>query len=589
MKKKGKLSKKILLTAMVPMFLMAVAVAVVSTMSMKNALKTEMMNGIEVSADAMNVLYNSINDDSFSVDGEGKLSKGSYNVSDNLQVLDDFVKGHDLEVTLLYGDTRMATTLVDHKTGQRIIGTQASPEVVEAVVKNGEKYETYDITINEEHFYACYVPLKNPDGTIVGMSFAGRPITEVNKVINEKIRTIIIIEVIIMIIATALIIFTSQKTSKAITVTEQAVAGVSNGDLTTQIDAKAIRRNDELGDMAKGVAVLLQQLIEVVQNIKKSSAVLLKAGDELKTMSDQTSSTADEIGRAVEDISRGAVSQSEEIETASLEIDAMGQLISKVTENVAQLSAGTIQIKSASDHSVEIIQELSRSNDRSMDAIDRIAQQVNATNDSALKISSAVDLITSIAEETNLLSLNASIEAARAGEQGRGFAVVAGQIQKLAEQSNDSARTIADIINNLLKDSEQTIQVMDEVQDIMNAQQLKLNETKQQIEVVGDGISSATAAAGVIKDQTETCDMARAKVVDVISNLSAISEENAASTEETTASMQELNATINLLAEAAGQLEELARGLDANMEFFRLDESFMDVDNAYAEEDSVEA
>ena len=575
-KKKGKLGGKILAVAMVPMVMMAIAVAIVSTISMQNAMKAEMMSSITVSANAMNVLYNSINDDSFSVDSSGKLSKGSYCVSDNLQVLDDFVAGNDLEVTIFFGDTRRATTLIDHKTGERIIGTQADQKVVEQVVNQGKIYETYDITVNEEHFYACYVPLKNPDGTIVGMSFAGCPVAEVNATINEKTRNIIIIEVVVMIIAVVLIVFMSKTISKAIAETEKAVEGVSNGDLTTQIDAKAIRRNDELGDMAKGVAILLQQLIEVVQNIKKSSAVLLKAGDELKSMSEQTSSTADEIGRAVEDISRGAVSQSEEIETASMEIDAMGQLISKIVDNVAQLSAGTVQIKSASDQSVEIIQQLSRSNDRSMDAIDRIAQQVNATNDSAMKISSAVDLITSIAEETNLLSLNASIEAARAGEQGRGFAVVAGQIQKLAEQSNDSARTIADIISNLLKDSEQTVQVMNEVQDIMNEQQLKLNETKKQFDVVGDGIGAANTAAGVIKEQTETCDVARAKVVDVISNLSAISEENAASTEETTASMQELNATINLLAESAGQLEALARGLEENMAFFNLDESFMD-------------
>lgn len=105
-----------------------------------------------------------------------------------------------------------------------------------------------------------------------------------------------------------------------------------------------------------------------------------------------------------------------------------------------------------------------------------------------MKIRAAVDLITSIAEETNLLSLNASIEAARAGEQGRGFAVVAGQIQKLAEQSNESAGSIADIIGELLKDSENSVHIMEEVQEIMNEQQEKLQATRRQFMEVGDGI-----------------------------------------------------------------------------------------------------
>ena len=206
-----------------------------------------------------------------------------------------------------------------------------------------------------------------------------------------------------------------------------------------------------------------------------------------------------------------------------------------------------------------------------MEAVRHISSQVNATNESALKIRAAVDLITSIAEETNLLSLNASIEAARAGEQGRGFAVVAGQIQKLAEQSNESAGSIADIIGELLKDSENSVQVMEEVQKIMNEQQEKLQATRKQIAEVGDGISGAAQAAGMIRQQTEHCNSARANVADVISNLSAISEQNAASTEETTASMEEMNAAMNLLAESARQLQELSKSLEEDISFFRVD------------------
>lgn len=574
-KKRGKveLKTKIVGVALVPLLIMGIVIGVVSTYNMKKALKEEIITGLHVEAVAVEAAYSAINDGTYSEDGNGNLMKGDYNITANEDVIDSLVDGTDTDITLFLGDTRMATTLLDHKTGERIIGTKADEAIVDAVVNKGENVERFNVKINGDTYYACYVPLKNPDGSIVGMAFAGKSSKEANAYIMKKTSVIASAEIIIILLTIVLIVLMSNGIQKGIRAAEKAVSGLSNGDLTTDLESKVIRRNDELGDMAKGVAILLQQLREVVQNIRKSSETLLQSGTELSEMATQTSSTADEISRAVEDISRGAVAQSEEIEAASSEIDAMGQLIEKIVDNVAELSSGTLEIKGASDHSIEIIQELSVSNDRSMEAVQRISEQVNATNDSAMKISSAVDLITSIAEETNLLSLNASIEAARAGEQGRGFAVVAGQIQKLAEQSNDSARTIADIINNLLQDSENTVRVMNEVQGIMNEQQAKLNETRSQFEVVGQGIDAANMAAGTIKEQTETCDVARAKVVDVISNLSAISEENAASTEETTASMQELNATINLLAESAGHLQGLSKTLEENISFFHVGEN----------------
>ena len=406
---------------------------------------------------------------------------------------------------------------------------------------------------------------------MIGMVFAGKPVTDVQTLINERTSHIVIVELVMIVLAIIVIFLLTKGIQVGLQAAEKAVHGLSNGDLTVAVESKAMRRNDELGDMAKGVAVLMNQLLEVVNHIRTSSEQLLKSGTDLSNMATQTSSTADDISKAIEEISQGAVSQADEIERASHEVDTMGQLIGHIADNVAELDQGTQEIKGSSDRSIDIIRDLTESNDRSMEAVRHISRQVNATNESALKIRAAVDLITSIAEETNLLSLNASIEAARAGEQGRGFAVVAGQIQKLAEQSNESAGSIADIIGELLKDSENSVQVMEEVQKIMNEQQEKLQATRKQIAEVGDGISGAAQAAGMIRQQTEHCNSARANVADVISNLSAISEQNAASTEETTASMEEMNAAINLLAESARQLQELSKSLEEDVSFFRVD------------------
>lgn len=565
----SRLRIKIMLVALFPMILMAVIVGITATRNMREGMKQEMMYALETEAHSLEQLYNAVNDDAYSVSGD-KLMKGSFNVTDETDFLDSLVEGTEMQVTLFYGDTRMATTLKD-QSGKRLTGTKADESVARAVTQDGRTVEDYNITIDGEKYYACYAPLKGSGDKVIGMTFAGKPVKQVEALISQRTREIIIVETVMVLITLVVIFILTRSIQTGLQAAEKAVHSLSNGDLTAVVESKAMRRNDELGDMAKGVAVLMNQLLEVVNNIRASSEQLLKSGTDLSNMASQTSSTADDISKAIEEISQGAVAQADEIEKASHDVDTMGQLIGHIADNVAELDQGTQEIKGSSDRSIDIIRELTDSNDRSMEAVKEISRQVNATNESALKIRAAVDLITSIAEETNLLSLNASIEAARAGEQGRGFAVVAGQIQKLAEQSNESAGSIADIIRDLLKDSENSVQVMEEVQKIMNEQQEKLHATRKQIVEVGDGISGAAQAAGMIRQQTEHCNSARANVADVISNLSAISEQNAASTEETTASMEEMNAAINLLAESAQQLQEMSKSLEENISFFRVD------------------
>ena len=181
-----------------------------------------------------------------------------------------------------------------------------------------------------------------------------------------------------------------------------------------------------------------------------------------------------------------------------------------------------------------------------------------------------MDLISSIASQTSLLSLNASIEAARAGEFGKGFAVVASEIQKLADESSRSAQTITDIISSLLEESEMTVEIMKEVGAIIAEQRNKIEDTQSHFVDVTEGINSSREDTTMIEERTHVCDESRKTVVDVIANLSAISQENAASAQETTASMEELSATINLLAEAANSLKGLSDQMNEDIQFFKL-------------------
>ena len=157
-----------------------------------------------------------------------------------------------------------------------------------------------------------------------------------------------------------------------------------------------------------------------------------------------------------------------------------------------------------------------------------------------------------------------------AGEAGKGFAVVASQIQKLAEESNSSAASIADVIENLSYESRNTVEAMNNMHDIIIDQQQKLGDTETKFSEVSAGIQSSLEQINQIRDGSEVCDQARIKVTDIIQNLSAISEQNAAATEQTSASMQELNSTMTILADKSEQLGNLAVQINKDLDFFKI-------------------
>lgn len=200
--------------------------------------------------------------------------------------------------------------------------------------------------------------------------------------------------------------------------------------------------------------------------------------------------------------------------------------------------------------------ELIKISDETKEAFDIVYKQTNVTNQSAQEIQSAADVITDIADQTNLLSLNASIEAARAGEHGKGFAVVADEIRKLAEQSRESASQITGIIEMLIRNSNTTVDTMKKVTDMIDKQGEELSQTKSVFGDLNNEIGLVGGAVDNIRNEIEQLNQLKNSVMGAVDNLAAIAEENAASTQETSASMQELG---NLVAECRRDVEEIVR------------------------------
>lgn len=337
-----------------------------------------------------------------------------------------------------------------------------------------------------------------------------------------------------------------------------------------EIQQKLNRRKDETGEMSRAIAALHDQLIKIVSGLKQQSVNLLAASDSLKVNASETAVTVENVERAVSDISEGASSQAGETQKATENVILIGDMIADTSDEVEGLITNAAQMKSSGDEATATLLKLEEINRHAKEAIDIIYDQTNTTNESAMKIREATTLITSIAEETNLLSLNASIEAARAGELGRGFAVVASQIQKLAEQSNESAHQIENITDSLISDSEKAVKTMGEVKEIMNEQSEHVSKTDEIFAQVKNGIDSSIGGVNRIAEKTRQMDTARISVVDVVQNLTAIAQENAASTEETSASVTEVSGIVYNISENASKMKGVADELEQNMNVFKL-------------------
>lgn len=332
------------------------------------------------------------------------------------------------------------------------------------------------------------------------------------------------------------------------------------------------QRRDEVGLLGRSIGGVREQFHAIVTEIKAQSNNIHTTAASLDEHTKETLNNIEQVERAVYEIAEGASSQAEDTQKATENVIRMGNMVEDTNQEVENLYLYANAMKQSGDDASKTLSDLEEINHKAKESIDLIYQQTNTTNESALKIREATELITFIAEQTNLLSLNASIEAARAGEQGRGFAVVASQIQKLAEQSNESARQIGEIITLLISDSGKAVDTMNEVMEIMEVQNKNIQQMGRQFEQLFVAIDKSNRGVGNIADRTKSLDEARVNVVDIVQNLTAIAEENAAGTQETSASVTEVNDIVSQISENANQLRRIAEELEHRMEIFRLDE-----------------
>jgi methyl-accepting chemotaxis protein len=475
---------------------------------------------------------------------------------------------NDIQLTLFLGDQRYLTSIKDSSNPSgRNEGTTANAEIW-SVVSQGNEYTSSGVDVGGEEYFVAYVPWTDADGNIIGMAFAGKKEAIVNDEVNSATNLLLFVAIISLIVCTIMVTIVARNIKQPLVIIDRNLELLSNGQLQPWKTAtSSIREIDSIIQSRKQLSSALQRIVAQVQQVSKE---LLQNGNDLQAVAASTSTSAEDISLAVEEMSNGAMAMATDIEQANANVAEMGERIEGIVGGINDLDNVASGMDEAGKKAMDIISALDGSNIKTVDAIQVVAQNVEATDQSVDEISKAVNVITSITEQTNLLALNASIEAARAGEAGKGFAVVAGEISNLADQSSESAKQIEEILTNLVSDSKRSIEKMEEVQDHLQEQQQNLKDTQQEFTNVTAGIQNTREQSNMVDGQAKECDESRVSVIKSISSLSATSEQNAARAQETTSSIVKLTSSINDVAKQANELQEQAQILEEAMNFFKL-------------------
>ena len=561
MRKIRSISVKIMGTVLVAILITSILNSIVTTSSVKKDYQNMISHYVEDTVHGygslMGEFVDEFGEDTYSNE-EVKKSLGNIHI-------------YDLESSYAYVVSTDGIMLY-HPTAEKI-GQPVENEVVTGIVADLKAGKSHELDVVEYEFngatkYAgSYVDEENGFIFIITADKG-----ELLAVLDSmQIRQVFVglLGIILGVVVAAIII--NGSVTKPVAKLTHVIQKMGTLDFTENPEVKELNlKQDEVGLMSHNLETLREEMNTVVTMLKQESNALHNAADMLNHDSEETATNVGQIEIAVQEIATGATSQAEETQSATENVIIMGNMIEETNQDVEALKENANEMRQAGEAAIETLEVLNEINQKARTSINIIGEQTNTTNVSAVKIREATTLITSIAEETNLLSLNASIEAARAGEQGRGFAVVASQIQKLAEQSNDSARQIEAIISVLIADSEKAVTTMNEVIEIMETQSDNVNRTEETFAHVKDGIDKSLEGVEHIANRTSQLDSARENVVDVVQNLTAIAEENAAGTEETSASVTEMSNIVQSISESALELYQVSKRLDEEIQKFKV-------------------
>ena len=495
----------------------------------------------------------------------GKLFKGETLIDNNDEVADHLGQVCEGHVTFFDGDTRVATTVTEN--GKRALGTKASEKIIDEVLKGGKSFTGHAEVLGED-YDSAYVPIKDNSGKILGMIFVGLPAKSLNDVANELIFSILVTMAVIVILLGTLSWILIGKQMKKLENVSDAMEEVAHGNLT--ISDLEVTSEDEIGILSRDVNEMKSKLKKLLTSVMTSCETVAASSQELTAQADQTSQSINHVAENTVAMAEYASEQSDTVEELQNVVDEMSAKMDELHESAKKMDevAKTSQQKALDgkekvDFAIEQIQMIEKQVNKSAEVVDTLGKR-------SKEIGNIIDTISAIADQTNLLALNAAIEAARAGEHGRGFAVVADEVRKLAEQSADAAKNISELIKQIQSDTESAVEEMKIGNSSVKEGSESVLQTGEAFKIIEEQVNTLNQNVQRSIQHIDAVNSTSHTILKAIESVQKNSQKSAEDAQNISASTEEQAATMHEMADASNQLAILAQNLQNEVQKFRV-------------------